>query len=142
MCRLMVDTNVLLDLVSPDRQSHVQAKGLFVAAVNNEGCELLALASSLKDVYYLMHRHYGSEVDARRAIRKLVELVSLLSCDAELIGRAIDGDEPDFEDGLVRCAAERVMVDSIVTRDKSGFLGSAIPKLTPAEATALVASGC
>lgn len=140
MRRLMVDTNVLLDLLSKDRPLHGQAQVLFIEAVDHDDNELFALASSLKDVYYLMRRHYGSEVGAPRAVSKLVEVISLLSCDGELVQLALGSDEPDFEDGLVRCAAERVQLDGIVTRDKSGFSASAVPKLTIAEAIDLVQS--
>lgn len=46
--------------------------------------------------------------------------------------------EPDFADGLVCRAAERVQLDGIVTRDKLGLSRSAVPKLTIAEAIALL----
>lgn len=141
MPRLMVDTNVLLDLLSKDRALHGQAQALFMEAIGHNDNELFTLASSLKDVYYLIRRHYGSEAEARCAVSKLVEVVSLLSCDGELVQLALDSDEPDFEDGLVRRAAERVQLDGIVTRDKAGFLGSAIPKLTVSEAVDLIVSG-
>lgn len=140
MYRLMVDTNVLLDLLSADRPLHHEAANLFSAAFEQWNCELFTLASSLKDVYYIYARHYGSESAARHNVRLLSKILTLCACDAELVQRALVCDEPDFEDGLVRCAAERAMLDGIVTRDKAGFETSPVRKLTPLEATILVSA--
>lgn len=138
MHRLMVDTNVLLDFIGGDRPAHADAMALFRTAIGHEDCELYALALSLKDVYFIYERHYGSESLARRNVSLLSQLLVLCTCDAELVQLALDCGEPDFEDGLVRCAAERAQLDGIVTRDKPGFGGSPVRKLAPYEAVQLL----
>lgn len=138
MSRLMIDTNVLLDLISADRPSHAEAYALFAAAVARPDCRLYALASSLKDVYFVYERHYGSEESARRKVALLTELLELCACDGELVRTALKTNEPDFEDALVRCAAERMRLDGVVTRDKDGFAGSLVPKMSAVEAAALL----
>lgn len=138
--RLMVDTNVLLDLLSVDRPHHRDARSLFDTGLRLDNCEFYALASSLKDVYYLYRRWYGSEELARRNVTMMAGLLTLCDCDAELVYLALESDEPDLEDGLVRCAAERAQLDGIVTRDAAGFLSSTVRKFNVAEATELLRS--
>ena len=138
MYRLMLDTNILLDLVSADRPAHQEAVALFISAVSRSACRLHALASSLKDVYFIYERHYGSETDARQKVALLCELLELVDCTSETVQRALASDEPDLEDGMVRVAAEQIAANAIVTRDKPGFANSTVAKVGYGEAIAAV----
>ncbi len=46
---------------------------------------------------------------------------------------ALESEEPDFEDALIRITAEQERVDVIVSRDKSAFVGSSIPRMSAGE---------
>ncbi len=60
----------------------------------------------------------------------LVDLTGLL------VYSALDSNEADYEDGLIRAAAEALQVDAIVSYDKKAFKGSCIPRKTAAEVRA------
>ena len=78
--RILVDTNVLLDLVSKDRPAHervVQAVRNVIAASG----EMLVATSSLKDVYCIYARHYGCESAAHEAVSYLEDVFDLRSLD-------------------------------------------------------------
>ena len=101
--------------------------------------EILILNSCLKDVYFIVERHYGSERDARHAVELLYACTTPVELSNAFIQAALASDEPDFEDGLIRAVAESSAVDAIVTRDKPAFVHSPIPSLGPAEALNLIA---
>lgn len=129
MHRVMVDTNVLIDLVSSTRPSHgrtAAAVGALLGSGDWEGC---VLASELKDVYYAYCRHYGDEPSARGAIRELRRMFVPVNLTPSVVDAALDSDEPDFEDGLVRAAAELSGCEYLLTRDAPGFLDAGFEKL-------------
>lgn len=132
MSRVLVDTNVLLDLVSESRPDNADTLAAVSRALRS-GAELLVLASSLKDVYYVYERHYGSDADARRAVALLMDLTRVVDLTVGMAAAALVSDEPDYEDGIVRAAAEAHGCDLLLTRDAPGFLGAGFEKVTAQE---------
>ena len=140
-CNLLIDTNVIIDYAVPTRPEHEVAAELFNQAVSDETVELVVLISSLKDVYYVMCRNYSKEPEARTALKRMTEtyftVADLLAAYGPM---ALASNEPDFEDGLVRAAAESLGVKAIVTRDQAAFQNSYLKAFTPEQATAFVRS--
>ena len=132
--RVLLDTNILLDYLDARRAEHTLVRELVHAALG-AGMALAAAASSYKDMYYILRRSLKDEVGARRLIRGLIECVPITAIDlrATDLAPAIAGDEPDFEDGLVRQVAERERLVAIVTRDAAAFVGSPVPSFDPHE---------
>lgn len=129
MHRVMVDTKVLIDLVSSSRPAHGRTVAAVVALLGSGDFEGCVLSSALKDVYYVYCRHYGDEPSARRAIRELRRMFALFNLTPSIVDAALDSDEPDFEDGLVRAAAELTDCDFLLTRDAPGFLSAGFEKV-------------
>lgn len=135
MFKVLVDTNVLLDLVSADRPRHAEAVATVRALIAAEDWEAHVLVSSLKEVYFIFERHYGDEATARRRVGYLMDAFELDTLTPEHAKAALISDEPDFEDGIVRTVAEKGVFDYILTRDKAGFVKSKSAKI---EADALL----
>ena len=131
MHRLMLDTNILLDCVDPRRAFHGDALRL-LARCNGGGDMGIASSHSLNDAYYIMKKLYD-EPHAREAVRILVDLVVIGPISAEETLMALDSNEPDFEDGLVRACAELNDADFIISRDGRAFGKATIRRLTAAE---------
>lgn len=129
MHRVMVDTNALIDLVSSSRPAHGRTVAAVVALLGSGDFEGCVLSSALKDVYYVYCRHYGDEPSARRVIRELRRMFALVNLTPSIVDAALDSDEPDFEDGLVRAAAELTDCDFLLTRDAPGFLSAGFEKV-------------
>ncbi len=129
--RVLLDTNVLLDAVVAGRPQSSEA--CRVLELCNGGGDLgLACALSLKDVYYVLQKQYGKE-RARQCLDALSGLVALAPVGAEECLMSLQGNEPDFEDGLVRACAELNDVDFILTRDAAAFARCKIRSVTCAE---------
>ena len=131
MHKLLLDTNILLDCVDPSRASHDDALRL-LAQCNGGGDIGIASSHSLSDAYYIMSRLYD-EPSAREAVRMLAELVVVAPIGAEETLLALDSNEPDFEDGLVRACAELNDVDFIISRDEKAFRKATIRRVTARE---------
>ena len=129
MIRALLDTNVLIDFMVPDRPGSPCAARIVDAA--GEGrFEAVVSAGSLKDAYYIVRKHFGDAL-VREYLSALMDLAEIAPIDRAACTTALASDEPDFEDGLVRAAAETARADFIVTRDAAAFEGSAASPVEP-----------
>ncbi len=133
MSSFLFDTNALIYWTYQRSPFHEEVSKLLEASLQSKN-SICALASSLKDVYFALCSHYTDEVTARRSIALIAEVFDLVDLSGLLVWDAIDSDEPDYEDGLIRAAAEALQVDAIITYDKKAFRNSSIPSLTAQEA--------
>ena len=131
MYRILLDTNILLDSVIPNRPQHDEALAL-LKWCNGSGDYGFAAATSFNDAYYVLCRAY-SEAIAREALENLLILVAVAPVSAEECDRSLRSNEPDFEDGLIRACAELNGADFIVTRDRDAFAGGKVRSVTAKE---------
>lgn len=133
MTSLLFDTNALIYSACVGSEHYEDVHRLLHAAMTSD-CATHILASSLNEVYYVLQRHYMTEADARSAIRNIANTFSLIDLTGIFVFESIDSNEPDYEDGLIRVAAEELQVDAIISYDKAAFKSSFIPKMTAREA--------
>lgn len=133
MCRVFLDTNILVDLVVETRRFHTSSASLIRVLVER-GKEVFAGAGSFKDVYYIVQKATGSEAKARKSIRTLKGLVGVVDLTDSILSLALDSDEPDLEDGIVWACAESCAADFIVSHDAAAFLHAGMPKYSAEEA--------
>ena len=131
MNRLLLDTNVLLDLAVPSRPKSEEAVAL-LGRIDEGFDEGLVSVGSLKDFYYIMQKH-SSESTARGFVRLFMALLTVLALDSGVCACALESDEPDFEEGIVRFLAENEKADFIITRDEKAFARSRIKSLSPSD---------
>ncbi len=132
MNRLLIDTNIVIDLLSKREKFYIEAAELFSCADKKE---LKLTISSLTFAYtnYILTK-LTSAKDAREILRKFKVLVELLSLDDKITELALSDDNfPDFEDALQYYSAIENQVDIIITRNKKDFKNSKIPVLTAKE---------
>ena len=133
MNSFLFDTNALIYWAYPQSPYHEDVNRLLYRILSEKGSAYM-LSSSLNDVYYVLRRHYSSEEDARESIRDIAEVFDLVDLTGLIVFDALDSSEPDYEDGLIRSAAEALQVDAIVSYDKKAFKESEIPTVTAEEA--------
>lgn len=130
---ILFDTNVLIYWANYNSNYHDETKH-FIELCLEHKFEIYALTSSLTDTYYALHTQYFTEEIARGAILSIAKTFDLIDLTGLFVFEAIDSSEPDFEDGIIRVAAEALQVDAIITYDKKAFKDSFIPKMTAEEA--------
>ena len=132
MSRLLIDTNIVIDLLSKREKFYNEAADLFSRADKNE-LELTISSLTFANTNYILTK-LKSAKEAREILRKFKVLVELLSLDDKITELAlIDDNFPDFEDGLQYYSAIENRIDVIITRNKKDFKNSKIPVLTAKE---------
>ena len=131
MYRLMFDTNILIDAIVSGRPESDAARELLIWCAEKGGVALVC-PLSLKDTYYVLNRDL-SEKDSRAAVKSLMQAVRLTPVGMEECDMAIDSDEPDFEDGIIRACAELNDADFFITRDRQAYTRSKIKRLSAKE---------
>jgi predicted nucleic acid-binding protein len=134
--RLLLDTNVVLDVLL-DRRPHVTASAAVCAAVENGKAEGLLAAHAVTTIHYLLSRQLG-EAGARQSLRALLKLFGVAPVDGNVLQQAIQSSEQDFGDSVTAAAAHASGCHLIVTRDPKGFRRSSVPTLNPAQALPLL----
>ena len=140
MASFLFDTNALVYWVYKDAPEHESITHLLREAFL-QNASVYALTSSLNDVYYSLRRHYTSEKIARASVRDIAEVFDLVDLTGPFVFESLDSSEPDYEDGLIRAAAEALQVDAIISYDMKAFEKSFIPKMTAQEALNTVLGG-
>jgi hypothetical protein len=74
-------------------------------------------------------------------VQLCLQTFDILAVDGPLLQQADAMPGTDFEDNLQLAAAAMIPLDAIVTRDPSGFAGSPVTVLTPADLIARLAQG-
>ena len=129
MAKVLLDTNIALDYLSATRPRHADATLLLESLLESPAFEPCMLASSIKDAYFILCRHYRNEPLVRERLEAFSSIIDLVDLTADMARRSFDLDEPDYEDGLVRACAEDLGAAAIVTRDEHAFANSPIPAL-------------
>ena len=132
MAHLLFDTNILIDAALPTRPESDEACEAMRICNNGSGNMGFVTPNSLSDAYYVLQR-YMSEEEARNAIVRFMGMLIIAPLSAEHCDMSVHGSEPDFEDGLIRAAAELEDIDFILTRDKAAFQKSKVRSVTAAE---------
>ncbi len=132
MSRILIDTNIVIDLLSKREKFYDEAADLFSRADKKE-LHLTISSLTFANTNYILTK-LRSAKEAREILRKFKVLVELLSLDDKITELALSDDNfPDFEDGLQYYSAIENQIDVIITRNKKDFKNSKIPVLTAKE---------
>ncbi len=132
MNKILVDTNIVIDLLSQRKEFYNEAAELFSLADKKE-VSLKISALTFANTNYILSKQKSSK-QAREILRKFKVLVEILNLNDKIIELALSDEQfPDFEDGLQYYSALEHNLDIIITRNKKDFKNSKIPVLTAKE---------
>jgi predicted nucleic acid-binding protein len=116
MKKVLVDTNILIDLLAERQPFSKFAIEIFSLAQNNK-VKLFTSSHSYATAHYLLKK-YMSEADLRKALISLLDFIELVPIDTAIIKKSLLSKHKDFEDAIQIFAASAVdRVDFIVTRN-------------------------
>lgn len=129
MKRVLLDTNIIIDLLAKREPFDQDARQLFSFA-DTEKVNLFVSALSIANINYVLLREKKTE-EAKQILRKLKLLVGVVSLDEKVISLALNDDSfIDFEDGLQYYSALENKIDIIITRNLKDFKNSKVPVIT------------
>lgn len=127
--RVLVDTNVVLDLLLERKPFAGPAVALF-NQMERGRLEGYITATTVTNVFYIIQKAEGREV-ALHAVRRLLVGFRWCAVNRRTVETALRFDLKDFEDGVQLACATIYQLETIVTRDPSGFAGSPLPVYAP-----------
>ena len=131
MEKLLVDTNIVVDLLTRREDFYREAQDLFT--LSDEGkVKLLVSSLTFANTHYLLNR-YKNKDEARKILIKFKVLVKVAKLDDKIIELALASDFTDFEDAIQYYTAVENGVDVIITRNLRDFKTSKLPVLTAKE---------
>ena len=132
MKKVLVDTNIVIDLLSKREYFYDEAAELFSLG-DKKKVKLTISSLTFANTNYILSK-LKSAKEAREILRKFKILVEVLSLDDKITELALsDEGFLDFEDGLQYYSALEHEVDAIITRNKKDFKNSILPVLTANE---------
>ena len=130
--RVLIDTNVILDAVIRRVPYNNPAERLFLL-IAEDRLKAYITASSVTDIYYLLHRHFRDAGEAKQVLAKLFVLFEVLEVTQSDCERALSLAMNDYEDALLATCAKRKKLDMIVTRNLYDFKDSPVKAMVPDE---------
>lgn len=128
MKKILLDTNIVLDLLARRMPFYDEAAELFSLA--DKKIIRLSLSSlSLANIHYVLSK-FKPEFEARKILRNFKILVHILSFDDKIADLALNSDFEDFEDAIQYYTAIENDQEMIVTSYLSNYRNSKIPVMT------------
>jgi predicted nucleic acid-binding protein len=129
--KVLLDTNIVLDLLLDRDSFGVLAKKIFVKIENRE-IEGFLCPTTITTIYYLLGKHLTKN-KCNEAINSLLEIFDIVKIDKEVLQESLKNSGTDFEDSVIYTSAKLAHIDTIITRDKKGFKNSKVRVLPPNE---------
>ena len=114
--RILLDTNIVLDKLAAREPFKGDADRIFNLIGNNELTGYITVAG-VTDIYYILRKKL-SDIDCRNALRRLFDVLNILTVTRDDCEAALELPLEDFEHALIMASAEKVNVDFIITRDE------------------------
>lgn len=130
--RAVIDTCVILDYLQNREPFFDDALNIAIGRAGRE-YEAYITASSLTDLYYIIHRHTHSTGETHRIISQLTLLFGLVDTYAEDCINALHSGMADFEDAVMSESAYRIKADYIITRNIKDYSKSKVPAISPSD---------
>lgn len=132
MIKLLIDTNIVIDLLAQREPFYKSAAQLFSLA-DKQKIVLSISALSIANTNYILSR-LKSIQEAREILRRFRILTKVLPLNDKIIDLALNDNKfKDFEDGLQYYTAIENEQDVIITRDLRDFKESKISVMTADE---------
>jgi len=130
--KVLVDTNVVLDVLLKRTPFYKDSLTVYQLSENRRINEVLA-SVSMTNAFYVLRKAGKSQDEVYQEIDKLAIIFFIAPITQTTISDALALRWKDFEDAVQYIAAKESKVEFIITRNKSDYLTSDIPCLTPTE---------
>ncbi|MCC6299761.1 MAG: PIN domain-containing protein [Anaerolineales bacterium] len=132
MMRLLIDTNVLLDVFF-QREPHVRASAELWQACEDGLCEGYISPLTPVNIFYIAQKQI-SKAKARELVVETLGVFSVAPLGLAELETALQLDVPDYEDAVQVAAALASGLDAVATRNVNDFAKSGLTVYLPADA--------
>ncbi len=129
--KILIDTNVILDVLSDRKPFSDAAKQLFRLSETNRVTGVVS-AFSFPNLVYILRKELDAE-KIQQILNKLMLIFDIADLKAIDLQRVASLGFSDFEDALQSACASRIRADYIVTRNLKDFAKSKVPAISPSD---------
>ena len=129
--RILVDTNIVIDLLANRKEFVLEAQQLFTLA-DKKKVKLYVSSLTFANTHYILSQGLKIE-NTRKILRKFKVLIEVLPMDDKIIDLSLDSDFKDYEDAIQYHTALENDIEIIITRNLKDFKLSTIPVLSARE---------
>ena len=129
--RLLIDANIVLDVLQK-REPYWKDSSVIWKLCETEQVEGYISTLTFANLMYVMRRELDP-AQIRDVLDKLRLIFRFADFTAADLEKAAEMGWDDFEDAIQAAAAERIMADSIITRNVRDFRNSKVIAFTPSE---------
>ncbi|MGB0388565.1 MAG: PIN domain-containing protein [Ardenticatenaceae bacterium] len=129
--RVLLDTNVILDVLLNRTPSVTEAKAVWQAHEDGRITGYMT-ATTMTDIFYIAHR-LTDRATARTAVRTCLDTFEICEVNRSVLEQAETLPGNDFEDNVQITCANIAGLDAIVTRYTADFRSATKPVFTPAQ---------
>ncbi len=131
MDKILVDTNIVLDLLAERKEFLLEAQELFTLSDKKE-INLYVSSLTFANTYYILSQQMKMN-NVRKILRKFKVLVSVLPMNDKIIDLSLESDFKGFEDAIQYHTAIEKEINIIITRNLKDFKTAKIPVFTAKE---------
>ena len=131
MEKLLIDTNVVIDLLAKREDFYREAQELFTLA-DEKNISLFISSLTFANTHYVLSKYLNVN-ETRKVLIKFKVLVKVLPLEDKIIEWVLASNFNDFEDAIQYYTALDNKLDIIITQDKKDFKMSELPVLTAKE---------
>ena len=133
--RMLLDTNVILDHALGREPFRQEADKVVQWCIDSADGVFIAFHTFTNAYYVLRSRQagFGDDTQARTFLASLLSWADLAPTSKQQLLDSLSYPAVDLEDTLQALCATDASADYIITRDPSGFTGSTVPALSPAQ---------
>ncbi|MCB2220610.1 MAG: PIN domain-containing protein [Bacteroidetes bacterium] len=128
MDKILVDTNIIIDLLSKREEFYIAASRLFTLSDHNK-VNLSITSLTFANTYYILSKELKPD-KVKEILRKFKLLVHVLPLNEKIIDLSLNSDFRDFEDAIQYFTAVENNLEIIITRNLKDFKSSIIPVMT------------
>ena len=129
--RLLIDANIVLDVLQK-REPYWKDSSVIWKLCETEQAEGYISTLTFANLMYVMRRELDP-AQIRDVLDKLRLIFHFADFTAADLEKAAEMGWDDFEDAIQAATAERIMADSIITRNVRDFRNSKVIAFTPSE---------
>jgi len=130
--RLMIDTNILLDVLIHNEAFYDHSKAV-LKLCEDHVVQGFITASAITDIFYITRKALQSVDETYKVIGSIMNIVKILTVTNDDVVNAFQVKARDFEDCLMATCAKSNKCDCIVTRNKKDFLTFGVTLYSPEE---------
>jgi predicted nucleic acid-binding protein len=130
MKNIFLDTNVLMDILA-NRQPFYKSSSEIYKLGLGEKVNFFTSSYKISTLHYLLKK-FTSEENIRQSLEEIINVVSIISVDINIIKKSLKSNHKDFEDAIQIVSAQSIKdMHCIVTRDLKHYKHAEINVMTP-----------